>query len=242
MQGRLSPMIDDRIQSFPYEYWEKEFKTASENNFHLIEWIIDQYDNPITNETQIPQIKKLMSKYNVKINSLCCDFFMDNLLFRISKNEQRKNILAFKKLIKNSYALGIKILEIPLVDSSSIKNEEEEDELITNLKEITQDAKDFEILICLETDYPPQKILKLLKKIDNDNIVLNYDTGNSASLGFDSKEELTILGKYQRPFPGRGTPPASGPFRFSEWRWGGFFCPHLTHYLSPRPELGQCPQ
>ena len=196
MQGRLSPMIDNRIQAFPYEYWEKEFEIASKNNIHSIEWIIDQYKNPITDESQIPQIKKLSSKYDVKINSLCCDFFMDNLLFRISKNEQRKNILVLKKLIKNSYTLGIKILEIPLVDSSSVKNENEEYELITNLKEITQDAKDLGILIGLETDYPPQKILKLLKKIDNDNIVLNYDTGNSASLGFDPKEELTILGKY----------------------------------------------
>ena len=30
----------------------------------------------------------------------------------------------------------------------------------------------------------------------DDNIVINYDTGNSASLGFNSKEELTMTGKY----------------------------------------------
>lgn len=196
MQGRLSQMINGRIQAFPYEYWEKEFKIASEINIKSIEWIIDEYKNPITNEKKIIKIKNLMSKYNVEINSVCCDFFMDNLLFRISKDEQRKNILVFKKLIKNAHTLGIKILELPLVDSSSIKNEEEEEELITNLKEITQDAKDFGILIGLETDYQPQKILKLLKKIDDDSIVLNYDTGNSASLGFNSKEELTLIGKY----------------------------------------------
>lgn len=196
MQGRLSQMINGRIQAFPYEYWEKEFKIASENNIKSIEWIIDEYENPITNEKEIVKIKNLMSKYNVKINSVCCDFFMDNLLFRISKDEQRKNILVLKKLIKNAHTLGIKILELPLVDSSSIKNEEEEEELITNLKEITQDAKDFGILIGLETDYQPQKILKLLKKIDDDSIVLNYDTGNSASLGFNSKEELILIGKY----------------------------------------------
>lgn len=196
MQGRLSPMIDNRIQAFPYEFWEKEFKIASENNIHSIEWIIDEYKNPITDEIEIPKIKKLSSKYNVKINSICCDFFMDNLLFRISKNEQMKNILVLRKLIKNAHTLGIKILELPLVDSSSMKNEEDEDELITNLKEITQDAKDLGVLICLETDYPPKKTLKLLKKIEDDSIVLNYDTGNSASLGYNPKEELTLIGKY----------------------------------------------
>jgi len=196
MQGRLSPTIDSRIQAFPYEYWETEFKIASKNNIYSIEWIIDKYENPITDETQIPQIKKLSTKYNVKINSLCCDFFMDNLLFRVSRDEQRKNILVLKKLMKNAHALGIKILEIPLVDSSSMKNEEDEKHLITNLKEITQDAKDLGILIGLETDYQPQKILELLKKIDDENIVLNYDIGNSASLGFDPREELILTGKY----------------------------------------------
>jgi hexulose-6-phosphate isomerase len=196
MQGRLSPMINNQIQAFPYAYWENEFKIASENNIHSIEWIIDKYENPITDEKKISQIQKLSSKYNVKINSLCCDFFMDNLLFRISKDEQSKNVVILKKLIKYAHTLGIKILEIPLVDSSSMKNGEEEDELIINLKEVIQDAKDLGIFIGLETDYHPQKIMKLLKKINDDSIVLNYDTGNSASLGFDSKEELTLIGKY----------------------------------------------
>ena len=196
MQGRLSPMINNQIQAFPNKYWENEFKIASENNIHSIEWVIDEYKNPITDETQIAHIKKLSTKYNVKINSICCDFFMNNLLFRISKEEQRKNIQVLKKLMKNAHSLKIKILEIPLVDSSSMKNEKDEEELITNLKEITQDAKDLGILICLETDYQPKKILKLLEKIDNDNFVINYDTGNSAALGFNPKEELTITGKY----------------------------------------------
>lgn len=196
MQGRLSPKINNQIQAFPNKYWENEFKIASKNKIYSIEWIIDEYKNPITDETQIDYIKKISTKYNVKINSICCDFFMNNLLFRISKEEQKKNILVLKKIMKNANALKIKILEIPLVDSSSIKNEKEEEELIINLKEITQEAKDLGILIGLETDYQPKKILKLLKKIDNENIVINYDTGNSASLGFNSKEELTMTGKY----------------------------------------------
>ncbi len=196
MQGRLLPMIDKRIQTFPYNCWKEEFKIAAENNFDSIEWIIDKYENPITDETEIYQIEKLSSEYDVKINSICCDFFMDNLLFRISEEEQRQNLSVLKKLMENAHTLGIKILEIPLVDSSSIKNEEEEDELVTNLKKITQDANDLDIFIGLETDYQPQKILKLLKKIGDDKIVLNYDIGNSSSLGFDPKEELTLLGKY----------------------------------------------
>ena len=48
MQGRLSPMINNQIQAFPNKYWENEFKIASKNKIHSIEWIIDEYKNPIT--------------------------------------------------------------------------------------------------------------------------------------------------------------------------------------------------
>ena len=43
MQGRLSPMDDGKIQSFPWKYWQNEFALASKYNFDLIEWTIDQH-------------------------------------------------------------------------------------------------------------------------------------------------------------------------------------------------------
>ena len=187
-----------QAESFAETKHEGQFRKDKKTKYfeHLKNVVSELKSMGITDETQIDYIKKISTKYNVKINSICCDFFMNNLLFRISKEEQKKNILVLKKIMKNANALKIKILEIPLVDSSSIKNEKEEEELIINLKEITQEAKDLGILIGLETDYQPKKILKLLKKIDNENIVINYDTGNSASLGFNPKEELTMTGKY----------------------------------------------
>ncbi|NWJ30240.1 sugar phosphate isomerase/epimerase [Marine Group I thaumarchaeote] len=196
MQGRLSPKINDKIQAFPKKYWKEEFKIASECNFDSIEWIIDEFENPIMNKTEIHKIEKISSEFDVKINSLCCDFFMDNLLFKISDEQQRENVTVLKKLIEHAHVLGIKILEIPLVDSSSMKNEEEEKQLVTNLNKIIQYAEDLGIIIGLETDYSAQKIIKLLENFESENIALNYDTGNSASLGFNPKEELTTLGKY----------------------------------------------
>ena len=120
---------------------------------------------------------------------------MSNLLFRISDKQQKENLTVLKKLIENAYILGIKILEIPLVDSSSMKNKEEEKQLITNLNKIIQYAEDLGIIIGLETDYHPQKILKLLENFKSKNIALNYDSGNSASLGYNMYEEFELLGK-----------------------------------------------
>jgi L-ribulose-5-phosphate 3-epimerase len=196
MQGRLSPKINDSIQAFPQKYWKNEFKIASECNFDSIEWIVDDYKNPIMNKTEIQEIGKIASEFNIKINSVCCDFFMDKLLFRVSDKQQKENLAILKKIIEHAHCLGIKILEIPLVDSSSLKNKDEENQLVSNLNKILQYAEDSEIIIGLETDYAPQKIIKFLKNFKSKNIALNYDTGNSASLGYDPKEELTILGKY----------------------------------------------
>ncbi len=196
MQGRLSPKIDNKIQAFPYKYWKEEFRIASENNFNSIEWIIDDIKNPIMSKTGVSEIDKLSSDYNIKINSICCDIFMDNLLFRISYEKQKENLKIMKKIIEYAHILGISILEIPLVDSSSIKNETEEKQLILNLDEIIQLAETQGIKIGLETDFTSEKIIKLLDSFKNNKVVLNYDTGNSASLGYNPKEELRVLGKY----------------------------------------------
>ena len=53
MQGRLSSRKDNRIQSFPTKYWEKEFEIASDIGFDSIEWVIDDDgidDNPISSK------------------------------------------------------------------------------------------------------------------------------------------------------------------------------------------------
>ena len=39
MQGR-SPMIDQKIQAFPEDFWMAEFFSASALNFDLIEWTL----------------------------------------------------------------------------------------------------------------------------------------------------------------------------------------------------------
>ena len=79
MQGRLVPPEQNKIQSFPWKNWDKEFKIANEIKLNLMEWTIDKenfYQNPINNTLGIKKIKKLTKKFNIKINSITCDLFM----------------------------------------------------------------------------------------------------------------------------------------------------------------------
>ena len=45
-------------------------------------------------------------------------------------------------------------------------------------------------MILFESDYSPKKLKKFILKFNSNNFGINYDTGNSASLGFDVKQEI----------------------------------------------------
>jgi len=96
----------------------------------------------------------------------------------------------------SGHELDIKILEIPLVDSSSLKNKDNENQLIVNLQEVIPFAENYNVALTLETDLPPQTFKEFLLRFDNPNVKANYDTGNSASLGYNVVEELLTLGSW----------------------------------------------
>ena len=65
--------------SFPNTSWMTEFSVAAECGFDTIERIFDELSNPIFNEKQ--KISSVSKENNVKINSLCADYFMIHKLF-----------------------------------------------------------------------------------------------------------------------------------------------------------------
>ena len=193
MCGRLSPQVDNKIQIFPTNSWENEFQAASKCGFDSIEWIFDLQKNPILDEQGLTEMKKLSSKYNVQINSLCADYFMERLLFNVSESDLNKNTEILQKLILSCHKLGIKILELPFVDSSSFGTDDEENQIVNNLDKSISLAEKNDIAITFETDLKPKRFVDFLKKFKHKNIAANYDTGNSASLGYDVPEEISTL-------------------------------------------------
>ena len=92
MQGRLSPIVDGKIQAFPWKNWQKEFQLASENNFKIIEWTIDQekiLENPLMTEDGKSEIKKLSKKFDIKIPSLTGDCFMQSPFWKLYGEEKK---------------------------------------------------------------------------------------------------------------------------------------------------------
>ena len=53
MQGRLSPLVDGKIQAFPRDHWQSEFSSAKKLGIYAMEWTLDHeelYKNPVMNE------------------------------------------------------------------------------------------------------------------------------------------------------------------------------------------------
>ena len=65
MQGRLSPIVRNKIQAFPFKDWKKEFILAKKIGFKLMEWTIDTYNyqnNPILTINGVKEIQRLKKK------------------------------------------------------------------------------------------------------------------------------------------------------------------------------------
>ena len=194
MQGRLSPRIDGKIQAFPIDNWRNEFKLAKEIGFSSIEWIVENplEKNPLLSSEGLNQIKDLIAESNIKIEYICADIFMQEPILNNSEYiEKSRKIL--QKIISNANQIGAKYIEIPFVDNSSIKNKDYEF-LISFLNSLEKDLNEKEMFLNLETDLDHLEFKLLLEQL-NSRIGANYDIGNSASLGYDFKNEINSYGE-----------------------------------------------
>ena len=199
MQGRLSPMQGKKIQSFPWKNWKNEFQIGRRLNFKIIEWTLDfkkLYSNPLMTDDGQKKIKSLCSKYSFKILSLTGDCFMQRPFWKINSVKRVQLQRYFLNIINASGKIGIKFIILPLVDNGKIENQKQEMILINFLRKIYSVLRLNRIKILFEADFKPNTYLKFMKKFNRKFFGINYDTGNSASYGFNPNEEISLYGKY----------------------------------------------
>ena len=196
MQGRLSPIINNKIQAFPQKNWSKEFKKINKLKIENLEWTLDYKNikkNPIFLKEGIKQIIYLKKKNYIKIESLTGDCFMQKPFWK-KKYESYAYILT--DVLNACKKIKIKNIIIPLVDKGFIKNRYELQNLIKICKQHKSKIKHNNQRILFEVDLIPKKVLNFIKKLDVNYFGINYDIGNSASQNYDSLKEIQIYGKY----------------------------------------------
>jgi L-ribulose-5-phosphate 3-epimerase len=226
MQGRLSPLVNGRIQAFPWDHWQEEFKLASENNLKVMEWTLDQNDlhkNPLlTTEGQI-KIKQLCSKHNMSIPSLTGDCFMQSPFWKAQGKRRLSLEDDFLKILEACKAIGITFIVVPLVDNGSLETDLQQEELIKTLDNFSALLKKNEQKIVFESDFSPLKLGIFINKLDPELFGINYDIGNSSSLGFIPNQEFRFYGDRilnvhvkDRKYGGTTVPLGEGDANFEE--------------------------
>lgn len=197
MQGRLVPPVDNRIQCFPRDNWAEEFALAAQAQLDCIEWIYDGYGadvNPLATDAEIDKIKALSAQHGVQVLSVCADYFMDKPLVRASPAELDDRIGTLFWLMRRCQLLGMNRLVLPFVDASRIETDSELDSVIFALGRSLRVAEETGIEIHLETSLSPHRFAELLGRLSHPMLKANYDSGNSASLGYHPYDEFAVYG------------------------------------------------
>jgi len=198
MEGRLLPKYQGRFQAHPLGYWQEEFPIAAELGLDCIEFILDFNDseiNPLLRPDGPDELLRLGEQTGVKVQSVCADYFMAAPLHHADDERAARSQGVLRRLIVQGKAIGVTDIVIPCVDQSSLAVAESRDRLVSRLLPLTEEAERTGINLSLETDLAPQPFAELLERFDSNRVTVNYDTGNSASLGFDPADELACYGK-----------------------------------------------
>jgi L-ribulose-5-phosphate 3-epimerase len=198
MQGRLSPPEVGRFQAFPRATWADEFGAARSAGLDTIEWIYDEYGedrNPISGGAGLEEMKRLQTETGVAVVSVCADYFLDLPLLRCGESERAERRDRLFWMIDRSRDLRIERVVLPFVDASEIRATSEQRELVPILREAAAAARENAIELHIESSLGPSRFAGFLEELDHPAIRVNYDSGNSAALGFAPEEEFRAYGE-----------------------------------------------
>ena len=91
-------------------------------------------------------------------------------------------------------AVGIHFIVVPLVDNGRLETRIQENDLVDFFTQADDFLEQHNLQIAFECDLSPQDLNHFISRLPKERYGINYDIGNSASLGFDPKEEFAAYG------------------------------------------------
>jgi hexulose-6-phosphate isomerase len=197
MQGRLVPPEVGRFQSFPRTRWRDEFSLAAAAGLDTIEWIFDAYGedvNPIGTAAGVRELRSLSERHGVSIESVCADWFMD---FPLTDPDHAASGIRWQRLVwlmHQAAALQINRIVVPFVDASAIRTPEQVHAVVDGIRSLGDLIDRTKVELHLETSLSPGEFADLLAQTPHPGVKVNYDSGNSASLGYRPFDEFRAYG------------------------------------------------
>lgn len=197
MQGRLSPLVEGKIQAFPCDHWRDEFPEAQNIGVGLMEWTLDHErlrDNPLLTREGRNEIRRLSAAYEVRIDSVTGDCFMQAPFYKANSAARRELLADFEAVVAACADLGITRLVVPLVDDGTLETASQERMLTDELVQRRQLLHRARLAVVFESDFCPARLQDFITSFPAEQFGINYDIGNSAALGYDPSEEIGVYG------------------------------------------------
>ncbi len=196
MQGRLSAMVDGKIQAFPWNEWREEFSRAKALGLTRMEWTIDQdrlRENPLTTAAGRADIAALCAsewRANSKPHrrllhagavlegraarrrtSLIDDLDLLLEACRRSRHRIRRDPAGRQRQDRDARRRRDTLLRV-LLDRAALAVEAGRQDRVRIRSAARASLRAF------------------IARLPRENFGINYDIGNSASLGYDPAEEI----------------------------------------------------
>jgi hexulose-6-phosphate isomerase len=99
-----------------------------------------------------------------------------------------------RAILASCRALGVRFVVVPLVDAGRVENDAQEASLFDGLAELAPVAAEGGVKIVFESDLEPEPLAAFVARLPADRFGINYDSGNSAGLGYDTRKEIAAYG------------------------------------------------
>jgi L-ribulose-5-phosphate 3-epimerase len=195
MQGRLSPPRTDRIQGFPRDSWEFEFKRAAELGYDGIEWLFeveDYRENPIWSDEGRQRIRDLTAETGVTTPSICADYFMAHPFFRARGSDAEASVEVLVRLIAHAAEIGAGCILLPILEEAEIRTPDEVDQLLSRLVKPLQKAEEMGVSLGLETELPAQEYADLVRRAGSAHCGVYLDVGNATAKGYNVTNDVPV--------------------------------------------------
>ena len=195
MQGRLSPLVNGRIQAFPAEHWRDEYPAAGRIGLPLMEWTLDDDgldQNPLMTAGGRDEMRWLSDRHGVAVESVTGDLFMQRPFWKAGVTESDVLLRRFEAVVDAASQAGVRVIVIPLVDNASLTGDAPSEKVFTEAMLARADGlRRRNVTVAFESDFSPAQLAAFIAAFPADAFGVNYDTGNSAALGFDCGDEFT---------------------------------------------------
>jgi hexulose-6-phosphate isomerase len=120
---------------------------------------------------------------------------MDRPVLRAEPEEVVERVERLDWLLGRCGSLGVGRVVLPFVDASRIDTDDELAAVVAVLEDALPTADRAGVELHLETSLSPIRFGDLLSRLPADRVKVNYDSGNSASLGYAPRDEFAAYGQ-----------------------------------------------